>query len=170
MGSKRKDSDGGLRTPDIPEGDDAKDSLAMALYYIRHYLDDFTRGRETNKRKAKRVAVGVAACNAAIVIVGSLTTLTGWSALGVVSAGIAGGISVIAAREGILSNREMWIRRSIIVRQLNEIDRRYRMLELNATNRTTVAADAMQELDDTLGTYSEDWGKFRHAQEQTADK
>ncbi|PJE05701.1 MAG: hypothetical protein CK429_29190 [Mycobacterium sp.] len=161
--------DGGIHTPKPPEGEDAEDELTMALYYIRHYLDDFTHGRDVNKRKAKYVTVGSACANAAIVIVGALTTLTSWPVLGVVSASIAGLISIVAAWEEILSNRELWIRRSETVLQLNELDRRYRVLALNGQERAALAQAALDELNAVLGAHTRGWTKYRQGQHTSAN-
>ena len=161
MQSRRWLDSASIHSPsDPPEG---SDHLAAVQHYIRFYRDDYDRVRTANKRRAKAVVVGAALGNASITVVGALTSLFGTPWLGVVSAAIGGLGLTIAAYEGLIRNRELWIRRTPTVHQLVELDRQCALLAISASNadRQDLAELASERLDRILTDALENWTDFR---------
>ena len=151
-----------IRSPAPPDPENL-DRLGLVQYYIDFYRQDYTQVREANKARAKAVVFGTSALNASVAVIGALTTWSGWTWLGILSAAVGGIGLIIASYEGLIQNRELWIKRTPTVHRLNELDRRYRFLAISATldERDRLAAQALDELNECLDAAFQGWSSFR---------
>src|SRR5205823_10705177 len=111
----------GPRLPGGPPGD--ADALDVALYYLEFYVNDYARARRVVKRRASTVVVWTAVANAMIAVVGTAIAVAKAPWLGLASTALAGFVGVVAAWDGIFRHRELWTQRSVILGQLQAVQR-----------------------------------------------
>ena len=90
----------GLRPPEEPPHD--ADAFDVAMHYLRHWENEFLRTRLVVKKRASSVVITVSIATALIAVVSAATAITGWSSLGILSAGLAGVASGVGAWGGVV--------------------------------------------------------------------
>lgn len=137
-------------------------SLEVVLTYLKYYQQLFAERRTIVKSRAKFAVVATAAANSAIAVVGAIVTLTGWSGLAIASTALAGVIAVIAAWDGHFRHRDLWVQRSVVLQQLEEVLRDTQIRKrASATNSDSLAEEAMAALDRILKDDIDTWASIR---------
>jgi hypothetical protein len=161
-GTPRRES--GLRLPvPPPPGADAFD---IAMHYLANYEADYGRARRVVKSRASNVVVGVATANGLIAVVGVAVAVSGWSWLGLVTAGLAGTVGVLSAWDGLFRHRELWVQRSLILGQLQATQREARLRVALGEDRDIVAKDSMTALNGVLAEDLVTWAEIRRSKPQ----
>lgn len=152
----------GIRLPTRPP--EGSSPLEVAQHYVRFYEREIARTRRVLKRRATLVVVVTAVSNAAIAIVGSATAAWNIPQLGVVSAVLAGVITVVAAWDGLYRHREHWVLRSAVLNQLNALNRSVELRAALAQDHQTIAIDAMNQVDEIMAADQTAWNELRKRQ------
>ncbi len=137
----------------------------MALYYIGFFVEEYARVRAGEKRRAKSVVVGVAGGNGLIAVLGAMTALWGLPWIALITTGISGLLTVVAAWDGLVKHRELWVRRTVACSHLAEIERIYRMRAINCKDKDELADEAMTALNTILGDDVAAWTELRNTRE-----
>lgn len=157
MGTLNRSS--GLRPVEDPPND--ADALDVVLHYTRAYESEFARARGVVKRRATYTVVTQSGITGLIAVVGATVSVTGWTWLGIVSAGLAALIGIIASWEAHFRHRELWRQRSLVLGELQALKRRL-LFEVAATHdRHELAAWGREELERILAADLTSWAELR---------
>ena len=150
----------GLRPPEEPPHD--ADAFDVAMHYLRHWENEFLRTRLVVKKRASSVVITVSIATALIAVVSAATAITGWSSLGILTAGLAGAASVVSAWDGFFRHRELWLQRSLVLSRLQQIHRKAAFeLALEPQDRNRVASEVNAAVDDVLSQDQMSWSELR---------
>jgi hypothetical protein len=164
---RRQSAPSGINSVEPP----AKGSLPHQA--IEHYLNgyelQYKDARRVAKKRASRVTLAIA------ILTGCLTTLGSFGALlatDAISAGIAVTTTVVSAAIAVLlawndhfHHRQLWIQRSGVLAQLNELRRDYAFESAQAGPRGVpsrrVSERAMRHLNDILADDLDEWRQIQ---------
>lgn len=149
----------GLRLPDAPP--EGLDQLDLVRFYAGFYERDYARSRTVLKRRATLVVVLTAIANGLIAVVGAATATWGNAGLGVVSAGLAGVVTGVAAWDGLTRSREHWVSRSGTLNRLNALVRFLNVAAASGRARDEIAAIGQSQLDEILAADQAAWNEMR---------
>ncbi|WP_141681197.1 SLATT domain-containing protein [Mycobacterium malmoense] len=154
------------RAPGFVDVQHQSDALAIAITYLTYYRSLFAERRRTVKKRARNAVVATATFNAGIAVVGAVVTLTGWSGLGLASTVLAGAVAVVAAWDGHFRHRDLWVQRSVILQQLEQV---LRDVEIKKRGSgipwNELALEAMSTLDRILKEDIDSWASIRKIDE-----
>ncbi|GIG58782.1 hypothetical protein Lfu02_31540 [Longispora fulva] len=150
-----------MRLPaDPPVG---TDPLDIALHYLDFYVQEYARARAVVKGRASRVVIGTAGANGLIALLGALIAVMNAPWLGVVSAGLAGFVSVIVAWDGMFRHRDLWVQRTMMLAQLQALKRVTELRRASGDDRQTLAQTCMQQLNEILNEDLSTWAELRRS-------
>lgn len=153
----------GLRLPPAPP-DDITDPYGIAMHYLTYYEAEYARARSVVKRRARTVVLGIAAANSLIAVAGVAVAVTRYRWLGLLSAGLAGVIAVLGAWEGLFRHRDLWIQRSQVLSQLQELQRNTRMRKSVGDDLTDVGTESLKAMNNLLEESLVTWANIRRMQ------
>lgn len=155
----RLSNSSGLRPPSSPPVD--LDGYGIALFYLTHFEAEFARARQVDKLRASHALIASSSATALIAVVGAATTTTGWAWLGIVSAALAGCVTVVNAWDGLFRHRDLWHHRSLVLGELQEAKRNFEVRAANGEDRGALAADALAALNQILANDRVAWSELR---------
>ncbi len=154
----------GLRLAPPPPID--ADPLRVARHYLDYYASDFSRARDVVKRRANWVVVLGATVTGTIALVGTVIALAKAPWLGLVSTGLAGLVGVLAAWDGLFRHRDLWVQRSWVVSQLQELQREIDFREALRDEPDIIGRDCMTQLNEILHNDMVTWSELRNVHRQ----
>ena len=108
---------------ELPNPPSEAKPIDVCQLYVDHYLLQFGRARQTVKNRAKGVVLGTALAGAGIAVVSVMTAVVDWSWLPIVSAVLAGAVTVLSAWDGHFRHKDLWVQRTEVVSRLQELKR-----------------------------------------------
>jgi len=111
----------GIRVPPDPPRD--KGALAVVSYYLRYYEVEYARARRVVKRRSSRAVVISSLATGGIAVLGVASAAWASPVFGLASTSLAGVIGVIAAWDSHFAHRDLWIQRSLVLSEIQELKR-----------------------------------------------
>ncbi|MBV1941039.1 SLATT domain-containing protein [Streptomyces sp. BV286] len=139
---------GGMKAPsDPPVG---QGGLAVVSYYVESYEKEYARIRNFSKMRVSGVITLVATLNAGIAVLGVASAAWKYPWFGLASTALAGVVGILAARNNLFRDQELWQLRSMILSKLQQIKREMRYRIASGEDEQLVASEIMKKLDEIL--------------------
>ncbi|MGW1267155.1 SLATT domain-containing protein [Streptomyces sp. NPDC002491] len=131
--------------------------LAIASHYIESHEKEYVRIRNLSKKRVSGVITLVAALNATIAVLGvaSATWKYPWFGLG--STVLAGVVGILAARNNLFRDQELWQLRSITLSRIQHLKRDMQYRVASGEDEQLIAADIKNRLDEILDQDLRGW-------------
>ncbi|MCX5597292.1 SLATT domain-containing protein [Streptomyces phaeochromogenes] len=137
-----------MHAPSDPPVD--KGGLAVVSYYIESYEKEYVRIRNFSKRRVSGVITLVAALNAGIAVLGVASAAWKYPWFGLASTVLAGFVGVLAARNNLFRDQELWQLRTVILSKLQQVKREMKYRIASGEGEQLVASEIMKKLDEIL--------------------
>ncbi|MEW2571736.1 DUF4231 domain-containing protein [Streptomyces sp. NPDC047070] len=141
-------SSAGMEAPSEPPTDQG--SLAVVSHYIEFYEKEYVRIRNFSKMRVSGVITMVAALNAGIAVLGVASAAWKYPWFGLTSTALAGLVGILAARNNLFRDQELWQLRSVILSKLQQIKREVQYRIASGEDKDLIASEAMKNLSDLL--------------------
>ncbi|MFF2098105.1 hypothetical protein [Streptomyces sp. NPDC058202] len=138
----------GMRPPSNPPLDQG--GFAVVSYYVNEYEKEFVRIRNVSKVSVSRKITLIATLNAGIAILGVASAAWKYPWFGLGSTLLAGIVGVLAARNNLFRDQELWQLRSEILSKIQQIKRDMQYRVASGEDGHTIAPDILRKLDDLL--------------------
>ncbi|MFG3291589.1 SLATT domain-containing protein [Streptomyces sp. NPDC048179] len=145
----------GMQAPPDPARD--ADPFAIVWHYIAWYEKEFSRLRKISRTRVDRVITFIAALNALIAVLGVASAAWKYPWFGISSTALAGISGVVAAKNNLFRDQELWQLRSSILAQLQHLKREIQYRRAVGENLLQVAADSMGRLNEILDKDLQGW-------------
>lgn len=135
----------------------------MVLHYLTYWEGEFARARLVVKSRASKVVVAGATATGLIAVVGAATSITGWAWLGIVSAALAGCVTVLGAWDALFRHRDMWHQRSVVLGRLQALKRTLQVRAASGEDRSELAEQGLAQLNAVLTEDLDSWSEMRRS-------
>jgi len=162
-------SSGGLSVGELPIPPQDAKLIDVCTLYLDHYIRFFSRARQIVKYRSKLVVLGTALSGAVIAVVSVMTALVDWPWLALVSAVLAGAVTVMSAWDGHFRHKELWVQRTEVVSQLQELKRTVTTRLASGDDPSKVGLDGLRRLDQILSYDMATWKGLRSLPPASSD-
>lgn len=165
-----------MRNPSRPSGIDSvspptpgSSPSSVADHYITQYELQFKRARRTVKRRASGVTIAASILTGSVAVLGAVSAVLAGDGLSIAVAllttALSSTVTVLLAWNDHFHHRELWIQRSNVLAEINELRRSYSAREAlpwPARRSERVAArDALDQLNAILRRDLESWRRIQ---------
>ena len=141
----------------------------IAEHYLAKYEDQFKAARRTVKRRASGVTISASVMTGLVAVLGAISAVLAGDALSIAVAIattlLSATVSVLLAWNDHFHHRELWIQRSAVLAELNELRRDYASRTTRPWYRRrrerAEAAMALNELSAILRRDLESWKRIQ---------
>ncbi|MHB9754118.1 DUF4231 domain-containing protein [Streptomyces sp. BYX5S] len=140
--------------PDPPEGVDA---LAVVAHYLAWYDTEYARIRQLSKERVGQVITLMAGLNAAIAVLGVASAAWKYPWFGLASTVLAGLAAILAARNNLFRDQELWQLRSVTLASLQQLKREMYLRAASGEEPGALARELAAKLDAVLGNDLDGW-------------
>ncbi|MFD8811777.1 DUF4231 domain-containing protein [Streptomyces sp. NPDC059627] len=144
-----------MQAPPDPAPD--ADPFAIVSHYMTWYEKEFARLRKISRTRVDRVITFVAALNALIAVLGVASAAWKYPWFGITSTALAGVSGIVAAKNNLFRDQELWQLRSSILAQLQHLKRETQYRKAVGEDLQQIAADSMERLNEILDKDLQGW-------------
>ncbi|MFI6872367.1 hypothetical protein ACIBL6_02875 [Streptomyces sp. NPDC050400] len=146
--------------PDPPEGADV---MAVVGHYLAWYDTEYARIRNVSKARVGRVITLIATLNAVIAVLGVASATWKYAWFGLASTALAGLAGILATRNNLFRDQELWHLRSATLANIQRLKREMRLRAAAGEEPGPLARDLLTQLDEVLAADLRGWAAMGRA-------
>ncbi|GHH45770.1 hypothetical protein GCM10018775_36010 [Streptomyces umbrinus] len=133
------------------------DSFAVASHYVKWYEGEYVRIRNISKGRVGRVITLIATLNAGIAILGVASAAWKYPWFGLGSTALAGVAGILASRNNLFRDQELWQLRSSTLARLQQLKRDMYFRSASREDPKQLSREVLERLNEILDDDLKGW-------------